>query len=164
MVGMDCLLKTGWKGEYVLFHPNNGGYIGSEGDYNMKRYKRVEFCGVQYNMHEDPDGEWVKYEDVKHLRPNFSVCEYTEEMLGDAQFQISRIMEAYEKEIRELKDRIGNDPKTHLQPGIKMPECNCKEMTKHKPASISRGNLFGDSLLPQSPDYWICPAHGYKKR
>ena len=119
---------------------------------------------IDNGMVEDGDGEWVKHDDVKHLRPNFSECGYTEEMLGDAQFQISRIMEAYEKEIRELKDRIGNDPKTHLQPGIKMPECNCKEMTKHKPASISRGNLFGDSLLPQSPDYWICPAHGYKKR
>jgi len=108
-------------------------------------------------------GEWVKHEDVE--------VELSE---------LSRITEIYERRIRELKECIGrafdngvkagrhwgieNDPKTHLQPGIKTPECNCKEMTKHKPASLSRGNLFGDSLLPQSPDYWICPAHGYKKR
>ena len=173
----------------------------------MKRYKRVEFCGVQYNMQADPNGGWVRYEDVE-----FS--------------EISRITEIYEERIRELKDRMQGEPLYHgddgcdrvfidgspafvtpggqiysverpecncdfevqrriksdiqnwwvcpahgykqkiniLQPGIKMPECNCKEMTKHKPASLSRGNLFGDSLLPQNPDYWICPAHGYKKR
>ena len=90
---------------------------------------------------EDPDGEWVKYEDVCDLLNNLG---HSVSVVG------------FHDRIKRLE--------THLQPGIKTPECNCLEMTKHKPASLSKNNLFGDSLLPQSPDHWICPAHGYKKR
>ena len=129
----------------------------------MKRYKKLSttlpdlqsepytVIVVDNEMCENPKGEWVRYEDIKHLRPNLSLCEYTEEMLGDAQFQISRITEIYEKRIRELKDQIGNDPKTHLQPGIKTPECNCAE----RAASCTHNPLH---------TWWVCPAHGYKKR
>ena len=119
----------------------------------MKRYKKLSttlpdlqskpytVIVVNNEMREDPNGEWVRYEDVE-----FS--------------EISRISEIYEERIRELEecnDRafdngveaarhrgIGNDPKTRLHPGIKTPECNCHV------------NIYNR--------VWICPAHGYKKR
>ena len=37
----------------------------------MKRYElnRYAYAGhpVEYEMDEDPEGDWVKYEDIKHL-------------------------------------------------------------------------------------------------
>ena len=82
----------------------------------MKRY----ICGVEFNMHEAPGGEWVLYR--------------------DANTKVSIIMDMYEKRIREL-----------IQPGIKMPECNCMD---------HMSLIFGKSPISTS---WFCPAHGYKR-
>ena len=91
-------------------------------------------------------GEWVKHEDVE--------VELSE---------LSRVREIYEERIRELKecnDRafdngveaarhsgIGNDPKTRV-------ECNCIKYLYSDPRTD----------IQSTEIFWICPAHGYKKR
>ena len=111
----------------------------------MKRYKKLSttlpdlqskpytVIVVDNEMCEDPEGEWVRFEDI--------FCN------GCFDPNCTGIKPGFRK-------RIGNDPKTHLQPGIKMPECNC-----HKYVTEKNGNMY----FYQSHG-WIFPAHGYKKR
>ena len=69
-------------------------------------------------VYESSKGEWVKYEDVK---------------------------EALKAHGDWIIRGFWNKP-TYLQPGIKVPECNCVEKCQ---------DLWR---------YWQCPAHGYKRR
>ena len=85
------------------------------------------------------------------------MCEYVEEMIVHASAEIQRITEIYEKRIRELKDRIGNDPKTRLQPSVEIPECNCEE------EAYAIG-LRPDGTGTLRKESWVCQLHGYKKR
>jgi len=85
----------------------------------MKRYKYSNYIipeGEPWNkLEEDPNGEWVKYEDAQ------------KEI--DAAFQIGQ----------EL-GRVGT-----LE--VQSVECNCIECANN----------------PHF-DWWVCPAHGYKRR
>jgi len=110
----------------------------------MKRYKGEVVVywleGAKVEMKEDPEGEWVKRKDSEE--------------------EICRVSEIYENRIRELKREI-NHLKTITGTGVKSPrgmliqgealnypKCNCEKMAR--------------DALPGS--YWLCPAHGYKKR
>ena len=92
----------------------------------MKRYSNMNNCSL---FAEDLQGEWVKYKDVCDLLNNLG---HSVSVVG------------FHDRIKRLE--------THLQPGIKTPECNCAE------ESVLR---FKRPEIYQS---WICPAHGYKKR
>lgn len=110
----------------------------------MKRYKWIHlfsisskgFDGSVGYIKENPNGdesydsgEYVTWEEHKE--------------------EIFRFTEIYEKRIRELKARIGQ-------------ECNCEEMA-NKPDYEDHPD--GLSPLPIIlPPFWICPAHGYKRR
>jgi len=105
----------------------------------MKRYNMIYFWGGGSKAKESPNGEWIRYENILAVkRPDGEWVKYE-----DVESELSRITEIYEKRIRELKDQIG--------PGIKMPECNCVFEGQRRSAL----DIYG---------WWICPAHGYKKR
>ena len=93
----------------------------------MKRYgiaMNTNLDGISdLRVYESSNGEWVKYVDV-----NNDLRDY---MRGIFQQGVDSV---------------------YLQPGTKIPECNCYE---HRKIGM------GKSCLSIS---WVCPAHGYKER
>ena len=111
----------------------------------MKRYRLFGVIGATSNplgklpceMIETEDGEWVKWEDIKGI------------LQDKDQPKIVDIVNQFG--LKLLKDLILIDGQQ-----LKVAVCNCEEEA-HR--DIPR--YFRVAMLK---DYWICPAHGYKKR
>jgi len=119
----------------------------------MKRYKIVtdtpilnSLIGMSYEILEHTSGEWVKWEDHKE--------------------EFFQFTEIYEDRIRELKDGIERlkTVATTREDGVisikDVTECNCKE--KYMGTDLGVTNLGERRIM--TPNSWICPKHGYKKR
>ena len=82
---------------------------------------------------EDPDGEWVRYEDAyKETKEAHKMGYFT----------------------GQNSEMMANNNFTMLQPGVKFQpvECNCQDEREKRDGFVSRELLS-----------WICPAHGYKR-
>ena len=115
----------------------------------MKRYKKQKIripipdkgsfgaVDIDSKMIEDPEGEWVKYEDVE-----------------------KEIKEAYKRGYftGQNSEMLVNNNFTMLQPGLKIQpiECNCEIKSR---IMKSQGPIEYKQIDPD----WICPAHGYKR-
>ena len=150
----------------------------------VKRYRdevKVYWTETKVEMIESPDGKWVKHEDILKEMQKLSKRAFDDGVnsaQGDVKKQLgeayhdgyftgynSRVLKCkyhdadYEDWGSEFVCKIPTARcvayrSTSLQPGIKMPECNC-----HKYVTEKNGNMY----FYQSHG-WICPAHGYKRR
>ena len=102
----------------------------------MKRYTLRSITSL--NVKEDPEGEWVKCEDVEA--------------------ETDRIRRSYEHRISVLQEERHSKQAQLIHPNKEIPVCNCAEMVlemKTTPITPTPG-------LPCWPT-WICLAHGYKR-
>ena len=115
----------------------------------MKRYsmKAYQSDGVFCKSYEDGWGAWVKWEDVKHLRPTDGY-----EQLRDELVDALAINETLNNEIRRLKVTTITAKDGTLKVRD-VTECNCHKMLFHECHD-------GRSIVSD----WVCPKHGYKKR
>ena len=109
--------------------PNNPKAVYHEHYTGRELFNTLE---IENSMIEDPNGEWVKYEDV-----------------GD---EIDKVYD-----IGYRAGYINRPIADQFNPGSGTIKCNCEEE-----AYTAGFNQNGRS--PIRKDYWICPAHGYKKR
>jgi len=126
----------------------------------MKRYKKLKTqfpklnggaIEVENKMTEDPQGEWVKWEDVEELLGKLG------HEASTAGFH-SRIKLLEEREdltrkalFKALDDMCRDYIRTHDDRPDDL-KCNCEEMAK----------LTAPGMIMEH--WWICPIHGYKKR
>ncbi len=131
----------------------------------MKRYNmipidacsgiKVDNCYI--SKFEDPNGKWVKYEDVKHynrfheLEGAYSTIETLRgeiNKLKDEKLSALQDAGSYKTINEELQNRI-----KRIQNGTeKSVECNCVDNAK-----ITYPKMFMSK-------WWVCLVYGYKKR
>lgn len=108
----------------------------------MKRYRlgdTTALCDPEDEMVEDPDGEWVKWEDAeKEIKTAYKSGYFTGQnsRIGSLELGTWNVC------------TCDNVPCSCGNAIDSSPECNCEERSSGWP-------------LPES---WICPAHGYKRR
>ncbi len=114
----------------------------------MKRYKiEIEsdpkrFYSVTLTMAEDPEGEWVRYEDVN--------------------VEIERIRRSYEHRISVLQEARHAKQAQLIHPNKEIPVCNCAEKSDSARKKANTWPEWPVGLKRLRP-HWICPAHGYKR-
>ncbi len=104
--------------------------------YNIMGKRRQGGAVYRIRVIEHPEGELVKYEDVKHIIDIYEACEKT----------TSAFREAMAEDVLQLMEKKG---------------CNCAE--KSLEISDIIGKAFEDGRCTGLCNIWICPAHGYKR-
>ena len=128
---------------------------------------------IQGALCKDPEGEWVKWEDVKPVIDRYNAL-ISRMVIDDDGIHFGDIgikIEPYDwPEVPELK---GYQPKKSINPKEppKRPDgeqtteekkCNCAEMFNMY-LKVDNGDAILISRTGGGQE-WVCPVHGYKKR
>ena len=117
----------------------------------MKRYKKLKVqipirepggfgaIEVESKMVEHPEGEWVKWEDIQDY-----IHDYRNAIIKPRRFYSAM------EDIKDIKKRLEQLEKD-CDCCCPQPDCNCAE----RAASCTHNPLH---------TWWVCPAHGYKRR
>ena len=99
----------------------------------------------------DINGKWVKHEDIlKEMRElsKRAFADGVNSAQGDVKKQLEKVYhDGFFAGYDFNHSGIGNDPKTRV-------ECNCIKYLYSDPRTD----------IQSTEIFWICPAHGYKKR
>lgn len=138
--------------------------------YRMEPYSDPSHTDVNVQANEDPNGAWVRWEDVKEIEKlGLQSHDGYVRIKGIATDMAASLHQVFDRDAATLRFKIKDcQPiiididmdvfeefmRTHsMEPeGLK---CNCEEMAKGKMAEYPH-------MLMEA--WWICPAHGYKRR
>jgi len=91
------------------------------------------------------EGQWVKWEDHE------SICT----SLVKRKNACEREVESLKDEIRRIKAIIAESEQHEVVKVQDVTDCNCKQK------AIGEIGPYPNMIIDQ---WWVCPAHGYKKR